>query len=90
MIRFMALSDKFISYKDAAVLSISIVGLIITLSIFGANEVIAVDLRALDRYNKNKDMIIELLKENSAAHLQIISDLKEMRSVIIHTKKTDA
>ena len=83
--------NGYVKWVSLVTISVSLLGLMITVSIFAFAQGIAIDTRARegieridgrsnDRFSENRKTIAELMKNNSEQHTLIIGDLREIKA----------
>lgn len=78
----MTTKNGYVTIGWLVTVALSLTAIFTTLLIFGIREVAAVDLRATEKYNSNRKMIIELLETNLKDHTTIIADVREIKTIL--------
>lgn len=83
--------NGYVKWVSLVTISVSLLGLMITVSIFAFAQGIAIDIRAKEgidrvdlqsqkRYNENRNAISEMLKGSTERDMLIMGDLREIKA----------
>lgn len=83
--------NGYVKWVSLVTIAVSLLGLMVTVSIFAFAQGVAIDTRARDgieridtrsneRFTENRRTIVELMKSNLEQHTMIIGDLREIKS----------
>lgn len=82
-----------VKWTSLVIVAVSLLGIFTTVSIFAFGQGVAIDTRAREgiekvdgksnaRFTENRQTLMQVMKENSEAHLAIMGDLREIKAKI--------